>query len=155
MKILVSACLLGVNCKYSGKSNQNMNLWKALEGHECILICPEQLGGLKTPRIPAEIVIKEGFQRVYTKTNENVSEAFFKGAEEGLKIAQEEAVEMAILKDGSPSCGVNSIYDGTFKGIKKVGKGLFVQKLEEHDIFCIDEYAEVSRILKEKEEAKV
>lgn len=129
--ILVSACLIGINCKYSGDNNENEKVKEYLKGKEFTLVCPEQLGGLSTPRPPAEIV--DG--RVITKEdNKDVTENFVRGAEETLKIARLYVCSEAILKEGSPSCGCNLIYDGSFSGKKIPGKGITAKLLEEEGI---------------------
>lgn len=118
-KILVSACLLGVNCKYNGKNNENENVKKLAEEYELIPICPEQLGGLPTPRVPSEIVEIDGIsnnkeRKVINKEGIDVTETFIKGAEETLKIAKLYNIKKAILKSKSPSCGNRKVYDGSF-----------------------------------------
>ncbi|MDB0438807.1 DUF523 domain-containing protein [Clostridioides difficile] len=129
--ILVSACLIGINCKYSGDNNENEKVKEYLRGKEFTLVCPEQLGGLSTPRPPAEIV--DG--RVITKDdNKDVTENFVRGAEETLKIARLYVCSEAILKEGSPSCGCNLIYDGSFLGKKIPGKGITAKLLKEEGI---------------------
>lgn len=129
--ILVSACLIGINCKYSGDNNENEKVKEYLRSKEFTLVCPEQLGGLSTPRPPAEIV--DG--RVITKEdNKDVTENFVRGAEETLKIAKLYVCSEAILKEGSPSCGCNLIYDGSFSGKKIPGKGITAKLLEEEGI---------------------
>ena len=130
MKILVSACLLGQNCKYSGGNNRCEAVLHYCEGHDVIPVCPEQLGGLPTPRIPAEIV--DG--TVTTKTGENVDAAFRLGAEKALRIALDAGADFAILQPRSPSCGVSRVYDGTFTGTLRPGRGVFAQLLMEHHI---------------------
>lgn len=109
-KVLVSSCLVGTNCKYDGGNNKNEKLINYLKNKEVILVCPEQLGGLSTPRAPAER-IKE---KVVTKDNKDVTENYKKGAEEVLKLAKKFQVKKAILKSRSPSCGKDKIYDGSF-----------------------------------------
>lgn len=109
-KVLVSSCLAGTNCKYDGGNNKNEKLINYLKNKEVILVCPEQLGGLSTPRVPAER-IKE---KVVTKDNKDVTENYKKGAEEVLKLAKKFQVKKAILKSRSPSCGKGKIYDGSF-----------------------------------------
>lgn len=109
-KVLVSSCLVGTNCKYDGGNNKNEKLINYLKNKEVFLVCPEQLGGLSTPRVPAER-IKE---KVVTKDNKDVTENYKKGAEEVLKLAKKFQVKKAILKSRSPSCGKGKIYDGSF-----------------------------------------
>ena len=112
MKIMVSACLLGENCKYNGGNNYNEKVMEYIKGHEVISVCPEVLGGLPTPRVPSEIV--GGV--VTTKDGRNVDSEFRLGAEIALKKALEEEVDLVILQSRSPSCGVKQIYDGSFSG---------------------------------------
>lgn len=134
MKILVSACLLGKNCKYNGGNNLNQNVLDFIEGHEVIGVCPEQLGGLSTPRLPAEIV--EGV--VTNKEGISVDAEFRKGAQEALAVAVEKKVYLAILQSRSPSCGVKEIYDGSFCGKKIKGQGVFAKLLSAHGIEVLD-----------------
>lgn len=134
MKILVSACLLGKNCKYNGGNNLNQRVLDFIEGHEVIGVCPEQLGGLSTPRLPAEIV--DGI--VTNKEGISVDVQFRKGAQTALAVALEKKVDLAILQSCSPSCGVNEIYDGNFSGKKIKGQGVFAKLLSAHGIKVLD-----------------
>lgn len=112
MKIMVSACLAGENCKYNGGNNINRKILELLSKSEVILVCPEVLGGLPTPRIPAEIV--DG--TVINKDGISVDMEYRRGAEQTLRIAEREKPDIIILQSRSPSCGVNQRYDGTFTG---------------------------------------
>ncbi len=123
MKIIVSSCLLGENCKYNGGNNRNEKPLRLLSGHTVIPVCPEVLGGLPTPRLPAEIV--NG--RVTNREGISVDEAFRTGAEKALEIAQKEQPDLIILQSRSPSCGVKQIYDGTFSGTLIPGQGVFTE----------------------------
>lgn len=134
MKILVSACLLGKNCKYNGGNNLNQGVLEFIEGHEVIGVCPEQLGGLSTPRLPAEIV--DGV--VTNKEGVSVDNEFRKGAQEALAVALENKVDLAILQSRSPSCSVKEIYDGSFSGKKIKGHGVFAKLLSAHGIKVLD-----------------
>ena len=134
MKILVSACLLGINCKYDGRNNLNPGLLEYLEGHEVIPVCPEVLGGRPVPRPPVEIV--DGIVREKDGTSRD--EEFRKGAEEGLRIALEKGANLAILQSRSPSCGVNQIYDGSFSHRKTEGRGVFAGLLIRKGLRVID-----------------
>lgn len=134
-KILVSACLLGINCKYDGKNNKNEKVLEYLKDKEIIPICPEQLGGLKTPRTPSEIV----GDKVLTKEKEDVTKEYKKGAEETLYIAKLLGVKKALLKAKSPSCGNKEIYDGTFTKTIKNGQGITAKLLKENGIELISE----------------
>ncbi len=134
MKILVSGCLLGENCKYNGGNNYSEKVAEYIKGHEVISVCPECLGGLPTPRIPAEIV--DGV--VTNREGRVVDEAFRKGAVLALEIARKEQIDVAILQSRSPSCGPKQIYDGTFSGVKIEGQGVFAKLLKEHGFRMID-----------------
>ena len=105
-----------------------------IEGHEVIGVCPEQLGGLSTPRLPAEIV--DGI--VTNKEGISVDVQFRKGAQTALAVALEKKVDLAILQSRSPSCGVNEIYDGNFSGKKIKGQGVFAKLLSAHGIKVLD-----------------
>jgi uncharacterized protein YbbK (DUF523 family) len=134
LKILVSACLLGKNCKYNGGNNLNQGVLEFIEGHEVIGVCPEQLGGLSTPRLPAEIVAG----LVTNKEGVSVDNEFRKGAQEALAVALENKVDLAILQSRSPSCGVKEIYDGSFSGKKIKGQGVFAKLLSAREIKVLD-----------------
>ncbi|GAB6170385.1 DUF523 domain-containing protein [Clostridium carnis] len=141
---LISSCLCGVNCKYNGGNNLNKYCVKLLKAGKAILVCPEQLGGLSTPRIPAEILgtaegVISGKDKVLNKDGRDVTNEFLKGAKETLHIAKESKVKVAILKEGSPSCGVNFIYNGKFNGIKIEGRGITTSILESANIEVISD----------------
>lgn len=146
MKILVSGCLLGVNCKYNGGNNYNEKIIEYLKDKEYIVVCPEKYGGLKTPRVPSEIqslkTAKDvlcGNAKVLSKNGEDVTEYFLKGANEVLDIALKNKCTFAILKESSPSCGPSLVYNGNFEGIKIPGKGVCAKLLEENGIKVISE----------------
>jgi uncharacterized protein YbbK (DUF523 family) len=136
MKVLVSACLLGENCKYSGGNNLCPRLldWLAREGHEAVPVCPEVLGGLPTPRTPAEIA--DGV--VMTRDGKSVDREFRQGAALALEIAGREEIELAVLQPRSPSCGAKQVYDGTFTGRKVPGTGIFAGLLAENGIRTLE-----------------
>lgn len=145
-KILISSCLLGTNCKYNGENNLlDKNKIACLKAKfQLIEICPEELGGLSTPREPAEIL--NG--RVITKFSHNdVTENFIQGAKISLKIAKENGCLLAILKARSPSCGSGEIYDGTFSKTTIRGDGICVLLLKQNGIKVITE-AKIDKILK-------
>ncbi len=121
MRIMVSACLLGENCKYNGGNNQRPELLRLLSGHEVIPVCPEVLGGLPTPRVPAEIA----GGTVVNREGVSVDDAFRRGAKKTLEIADRKAPDLIILQSRSPSCGLKEIYDGTFSGKLIPGHGIF------------------------------
>lgn len=133
-KILVSACLAGVNCKYNGKNNENKKILDLIENENVILVCPEQLGGLPTPRTCAEI--KK--DKVITKDNTDVTYEYTKGAMETLNIAKKYKIKKAILKSKSPSCGKGKVYDGTFSGTLIAGNGITTDLLIKNGIEVID-----------------
>lgn len=134
MKIMVSACLMGENCKYNGGNNLSQKVLNYVKGNEVISVCPEVMGGLPTPRIPAEIVAGV----VTTKDGRNVHEEFRTGAEIALKTAIENQVDLVILQSRSPSCGPRQIYDGSFSGKKIDGQGIFAGMLIENGFRVID-----------------
>ena len=123
MRIAVSACLLGENCKYNGGNNYSEKVRKFAEGHEVFPVCPEVLGGLPIPREPAEIV--KGV--VSRKDGTSVDREFRSGAEKAMEIVRENRVEVVILQSRSPSFRVNAIYDGSFSGKLISGRGVFAE----------------------------
>lgn len=135
MKILVSACLLGENCKYNGKNNKNENVIALGKNHTLVPICPECFAGLPIPRVPSEI--KDG--RVFSKKGVDLTEEFHDGAEKALYIAEEAGCQIAILKERSPSCGFGKIYDGTFSGNIVNGNGIAAQLLFDNGITIMGE----------------
>jgi len=134
MNIAVSSCLLGEKCKYNGSDNYNKRVVDFIRGHNVIPICPEILGGLPTPRESAEIV--DGMVRLEDGTS--VDKEFRIGAKRALKILLENDVELVILQSRSPSCGVNSIYDGSFSGKLIQGQGVFTELLKNRNINVVD-----------------
>jgi uncharacterized protein YbbK (DUF523 family) len=132
---LCSACLLGVKCRYNGKSALNKKVVLLLRSEVLIPVCPEQLGGLPTPREPAEIV----GNRVFTISGRDVTENFIRGAKETLRIAKLFNISEAIMKQGSPSCGFGRIYDGTFSGKTRKGEGVTATLLKKHGIKIVTE----------------
>ena len=143
--ILVSACLLGINCKYNGDNNKNDKVEEYLKDKQFIVVCPEQLGGMSTPREPSEIIkfdgnaVIEGKTSVINNKRLDVTKKFKQGAQEALKIANLYDCKKAILKEGSPSCGSNCIYDGTFTGKKIPGVGVTAALLKKNGIEVISE----------------
>ena len=143
MTILVSACLLGCPCRYDGKSKPNDAVLVLMEHHTLIPICPEQMGGLATPRVPAER--KDG--GVFTERGGDVTEQYRRGAEEALRLAQLYGCKYAILKERSPSCGNGQIYDGSFSRRLIDGDGVTAQLLKAHGITVLGE-SEVDKLWK-------
>jgi len=133
--ILVSACLAGVPCRYNGENKLNKDVRQLVKDGEAIFVCPEQLGGLTTPRLPAEII--NG--RVIDKAGKDVTMEFRKGAEVVLELALNYKCKKAILKARSPSCGKGEIYDGSFTGTLIEGNGITAEVLLRNGIKVIDE----------------
>ncbi|MBR0381260.1 MAG: DUF523 domain-containing protein [Eubacterium sp.] len=142
-KILVSACLTGENCKYNGGNNRNKMILQMMRDHKIIPVCPEQLGGLPTPRLPSEI--RDGL--VTAKDGRIVDAEFRAGAAKCLEIAMREQPDLIILQPRSPSCGVKQRYDGTFSGILTDGPGITAQLLMKKGFRCIDveDLADISK----------
>lgn len=136
--ILVSGCLVGLNCKYSGGNNFNEEIFNLVKEGKAIPVCPEQLGGLATPRNPAEIKVINGERRVITNKGEDVTEQFEKGAKEVLKLAKELEITKAILQARSPSCGCGKIYSGNFDKTLVDGDGITAKLLKENGIEVIN-----------------
>lgn len=135
MNILISACLLGTDCKYNGGNNFDKNVSHLADKHTVIPVCPEQLGGLLTPRPPAEI--KCG--RVINKTGVDVTNEFVLGAKKVLDIAKKYDCTIAVLKANSPSCGCGKIYDGSFSGTLVSGNGICAKMLIDNNIKVLTE----------------
>ncbi len=132
---LCSACLLGVKCRYDGKSKPNKKVLALSKNEVLIPICPEQFGGLPTPRKPSE----QRGEEVVTKSGKSVTKNFQNGAEEVLKIAKLYNIKSAILKQRSPSCGSGQIYDGTFSGTIIKGDGVTTELLKKNGIKVISD----------------
>lgn len=141
MTILVSACLLGCPCRYDGKSKPNDAVLSLLTRHTLIPVCPEQMGGLSTPRMPAER--KDG--GVFTESGGDVTGQYRRGAEEALRLARLYGCKYAILKERSPSCGSGQIYDGSFSRTLISGDGVTAQLLKAHGITVLGE-SEVGKL---------
>ena len=138
---IVSACLLGQNCKYNGGNNLNEEVVEFCRNHKYVTVCPESAGKLPTPRPPAERVGAS----ILTKEGKDVTDAFVRGADISLKSCMEmarisgEEIEGAILKANSPSCGIGQIYDGTFSGTLTEGNGVFAGMLKRLGVEIITE----------------
>ncbi len=135
MKILISACLLGVCCRYDGQSKANPVILALAGKHELIPVCPEQLGGLPTPRPPSEI--REG--RVVNSLGLDVMAQYQKGAAETLRLFAFLKADLAILKARSPSCGCGQVYDGSFSSALIPGDGITAQLLKANGIPVLTE----------------
>ncbi len=137
---IISRCLLGVNCKYNGANNHREDVVEFTQKHTCVDVCPECAGGLKIPREPSEIVIRKGQKRVESRSGEDVTACFIRGAQQSWERIQEaiketgEPVQGAILKANSPSCGAGMVYDGQFNGTLVEGNGFLTELLLEKGI---------------------
>ena len=130
MKILISACLLGIPCRYDGKAKPQPWAEALAARHDLVPVCPEQLGGLPTPRTPSE---RRG-DRVVMNTGADVTEQYRRGAEAALRLCRLTGCEAAILKERSPSCGCGEIYDGSFSGTLTAGDGVTAELLRKNGI---------------------
>ena len=137
--ILVSACLAGINCKYNGGNNYNEKVFNLVKEGKAIPVCPEQLGGLTTPREPSEIKIVDGKRYVINKEGIDVTEEFEKGAEEVLALVKKLDIKKAILQTRSPSCGKGKIYSGNFNNTLVAGNGILTELLINNDVEVISE----------------
>lgn len=140
--ILISACLLGVCCRYDGESKPIMQTVALMERYHLIPVCPEQLGGLPTPREPSER--QDGAVR--TKSGADVTAQYLRGAEQALHLARLYGCRAAVLKERSPSCGSGEIYDGTFSGRLTPGDGVTAALLKENGIAVYGE-SEIEALL--------
>ena len=136
--LLISACLMGFDCKYNGGNNALPP--EALEAlkrrYRLIPVCPEAAGGLPTPRVPSE---RRG-DRVITRDGRDVTEAFRKGAEIAARLAEKYRIRRALLKSNSPSCGSKTVYDGSFSGILIRGDGITAAVLKKRDVEITDSF---------------
>ncbi|WP_461833917.1 2-thiouracil desulfurase family protein [Desulfothermus sp.] len=134
-KILCSACLLGLACRYDGNSRPNNKVIELIKDYILIPVCPEQLGGLPTPRECSEI----SETKVFTRSGKDVTQNFIHGAKQTVYIAKLLGIKKAILKQYSPSCGCGKIYDGSFRGKIIEGDGITTKLLKEEGIFVISD----------------
>ena len=138
---IISACLLGENCKYNGGNNLSENVRDFVGNKNFVAVCPELAGGFSVPRPPVEL--KKG--RAYRLNGNDVTDDFNKGAQLSFSLAKKKAeklkeeIELAVLKAKSPSCGSGKIYDGSFSGKLSAGNGIFAQLLMENGIKVITE----------------
>ena len=133
--ILVSACLLGCACRYDGHSKPHPLAMELARQGRAVPVCPEQLGGLTTPRLPSE---RRG-EQVVMRDGRDVTAEYSRGAEEALRLAELYGCRAAVLKERSPSCGCGRIYDGTFTGTLVDGFGVAARLLQENGIRVLDE----------------
>ena len=134
MKILVSACLLGENCKYNGGNNYNAAVAEYVNGKEILPICPEMIAGMGCPRIPIEIV--DGV--LMDRNGNNVEAAMRKAVAQAMEMIRKEEIQCAVLQSRSPTCGVNQIYDGSFSGKLIPGSGVLAQALKDEGYKVVD-----------------
>lgn len=149
-RVLVSACLLGVNCRYSGDGALMEGARELMARAELIPVCPEMLGGLPTPRPPAER--KDG--RVINCEGGDVTEAYARGAREALSLARLFGAKCALLKERSPSCGAGEIYDGSFSCARIPGDGVAAALLKAHGVEVYGETRLSELLLRLEEEDK-
>ena len=135
--LLISACLLGTNCKYNGGNNAlpEEKLAVLRERYRLVPVCPERDGGLPTPRLPSERL----GERVLNRAGEDVTEAFRRGAAHALETAEREGCRIALLKERSPSCGSGKIYDGSFTSTVIAGDGITAELLKQNGIRVLGE----------------
>lgn len=134
MRVLVSACLLGENCKYNGKNNRNEALIRRLQGHEVIPVCPEMLSGLGTPRPCVEL--RDGV--AYNQYGEKVDAAFHAGVDRALELIRDQKIDLVVLQSRSPTCGVKQIYDGSFQKRLIPGQGMLAAALQARGYRLVD-----------------
>ena len=134
MKILVSACLLGENCKYNGGNNYSPAVVEFVKGKEVLTLCPEMMAGMGCPRTPIEIV--DGV--LMDRDGNNVDATMRKAVADAMEFIRKEDIECAILQSRSPTCGVNQVYDGSFSGKLISGSGIFAQALQDAGYNTID-----------------
>lgn len=135
MNLLISACLMGIRCRYDGGKKPLDCLEQLTDRHVLIPVCPEVLGGLSTPRVPAERI----GEKVITQDGRDVTENYQRGAEEALRLARMAGCTHALLKERSPSCGCGTIYDGTFSGSLCRGDGVCGALLKANGIEVLGE----------------
>ena len=134
MKVLVSACLLGENCKYNGGNNYSSAVAEFVRGKEILPICPELMAGMGCPRTPIEIV--DGV--LMDRDGKNVDAAMRAAVEMAMKQIFSKEIQCVVLQSRSPTCGVNQVYDGSFTGKLISGTGIFAQALKEAGYRVID-----------------
>jgi uncharacterized protein YbbK (DUF523 family) len=146
MKILISPCLIGIRTRWDESCDEIEGLINLVKSGQAVFMCPEQIGGLPTPREPAEIErgktagdVFQGDAKVLSITGKDFTEQFLTGAQRILKFCQEMGIEIAILKSWSPSCGSKRTYDGSFSNTTIPGKGITAELLEQNGIKVYNE----------------
>jgi uncharacterized protein YbbK (DUF523 family) len=132
---VVSACLAGLNCRYDCQNKEKIDIIEMVKRGEAIAVCPEQMGGLATPRPAAEMV----GEMIITNQGIDVTNQYENGAQEALKLVRLYGINKAILKSHSPMCGVHKVYDGSFSGELKAGSGVFAQLLSQNGFELIEQ----------------
>jgi uncharacterized protein YbbK (DUF523 family) len=156
--IVISACLAGYKTKYDGGHNEDVRLRRLVEQKKAVVVCPESSAGLPIPRVPSEIVggdgtdVLNGKARVLSREGEDVTQEFLYGAQKTLQLVQKVGASVVIFKERSPSCGVTTIYDGSFSRSKKPGLGVTAALLSQHGItlYTEEDCEEFLRSLEEK-----
>ena len=145
-EILISSCLIGCPVRYNGTSSEVGGLGELVKQGKAIAMCPEIVSGMPTPREPAEIEsgktaqeVLDGKAKVFDKNGVDVTNEFINGANELLKVCKEKNIKTVILKEGSPSCGSNETYDGTFSGKRISGRGVTAELLNQNGITVYSE----------------
>lgn len=144
-KVLLSACLAGINCVYDGTNKRHPRFARMVKDDEAVIFCPEVFGGLKVPHPPSEIIGGDGFcllegkARVISSQGKDVTSFFLKGAKKTLELAKRSRVKKAIMKSKSPSCGCGGIFDGTFSKRLVRGYGVTAALLKKNGIEVISD----------------
>ncbi|HEX3048881.1 MAG TPA: DUF523 domain-containing protein [Bacillota bacterium] len=155
--ILISACLMGIECRYDGTGKAVPELQKILEGYQVVTVCPETLGGLVAPRPPAEIQggagpeVLAGTAGVFNREGRECTAEFIRGAEAVLQLVRQYQPLLVILKAKSPSCGVGAIYDGSFSGRLQPGDGVTAALLKRNGVKVYSETEFLERLLQKLE----
>ncbi|PLR87016.1 DUF523 domain-containing protein [Bacillus sp. V33-4] len=143
--ILVSSCLAGLKCRYNGTDSLEKKIQELVDQDKAVMVCPELLGGFSTPREPAEIIggtgkeVLAGTARVVERSGEDVTDLYIKGAYQTLELAKKLNATYIVLKEFSPSCGSQIIYDGSFRNKKTSGKGVTTALLKQEGFKVISE----------------
>jgi uncharacterized protein YbbK (DUF523 family) len=144
-KILVSACLLGENCTYKGGNNRNPAVEEYVSRYEYILFCPEVVGGMPIPRPPCELprgradTVLAGTEKIFDRNGQDVSQQVLIGAEQACALCRQHHIRVAVLREGSPSCGVHRVHDGSFSGRVIPGSGITATRLRQEGVTVISE----------------
>ena len=149
-KLVISACLAGEACRYDGRDNLVPEFRALVEDGKAVTICPECLGGLEIPRKPCEIRVVKGERKVYNVKNEDLTNAFKKGAEKALSLARNAGARLAVLKAKSPSCGCGCVYDGSFHKRLVPGNGITAELFLQNGLTVMTEQEWLTQKFKEE-----